>query len=301
MPICAMHPKIPILKDRIKKAYELLKHCQLCPRRCGVNRIQNELGYCGEGLIPNVASDNLHYGEEPPISGFQGSGTLFFAGCTMRCVYCQNYPISHMGHGHPVQIPQLADMMLHLQKRGAHNINLVTPTHFIPQIITALYIAYHNGLILPIVYNTSGFESVKVLRLLEGIVDIYLPDMKYANDKIARSLSNTPNYPEINQAAILEMYRQVGHLKRNKQGIAIKGLIIRHLMLPGEASGTKSVLQWIAENLNTETHISLMRQYFPTYKALDIPALNKKISHEIYMAAARYMQKLGFKNGWLQD
>jgi len=301
MSICPMHPKIPILKKRIKASYKLFSHCQLCPRNCGVNRIKNELGFCGEGGLPNVASDNLHYGEEPPISGVQGSGTIFFAGCTMRCVYCQNYPISHMGHGHPVSIPKLADIMIQLQNRGAHNINLVTPTHFIPQIILALYIAYRNGLNIPIVYNTSGYESVKALKLLDGIVDIYMPDMKYANEGIAIALSNAPNYPKINQEAVLEMFRQVGHLKFNKNGTAVKGLLIRHLILPEWASGTKFILEWIANHIDTETHISLMRQYFPAYKALKIKALNKRITDDMYTTAKQYMIKLGFKNGWLQD
>ncbi len=279
----------------------MMRSCQLCPRYCGVDRIHDRIGFCGEGLLPSVASDNLHYGEEPPISGVQGSGTIFLTGCTMRCVFCQNYPISHLGNGKPVLIPDLAEKMLILQNKGAHNINLVTPTHFMPQILTALYIAYKNGLTIPIVYNTSGYESLKALRLLEGIVDIYLPDMKYANAKVAKVYSQTENYPAVNQAAILEMFRQVGHLKLNENGIAVKGLIIRHLILPNWASGTKSVLDWILNNLGRETHISLMKQYFPVHQALEIPELNQRISDEMYQKAVQYMRKIDLVNGWTQD
>ncbi|MFC1569075.1 radical SAM protein [bacterium] len=301
MPIVPMHPKIPILKSRIKPAWNILRSCKLCPRHCGANRQKNEYGYCKEGIFPGVASDNLHYGEEPPISGVQGSGTIFFTGCTMRCVYCQNFPISHMGHGEHIHIPHLADKMLYLQNRGAHNINLVTPTHFIPQIITALYIAYKNGLTIPIVYNTSGYESIEVLQLLEGIVDIYLPDMKYWNDQIARTYSNVADYPKVNQAAILEMFRQVGYLQVDDNGIAVKGLIIRHLILPGWIPGTRSILHWIAENIGCDIHISLMDQYFPVHKAMMIPGLSQRISKKMYAAAKEHMQKLGFENGWWQE
>ena len=301
MSIYPMHPKIPLLKSRLKAAWQLLRSCRLCPRQCAVNRIHEEHGYCGEGLLPGVASDNLHYGEEPPISGVQGSGTIFFTGCTMRCVYCQNYPISHMGHGERIPIPSLAKKMLQLQSRGAHNINLVTPTHFIPQILTALYIAYKEGLTIPIVYNTSGYETVDALKLLDGIVDIYLPDMKYSDKIIAKKYSDVTNYPAINQAAVLEMFRQVGHLKQDSRGIAKKGLIIRHLILPGWIPGTKNVLQWIAGHIGTETYISLMNQYFPVYKATKIPALNQPISKAMFKSAQRSLLKLGFKNGWWQD
>ncbi|MFC1569074.1 radical SAM protein [bacterium] len=296
-----MHPKIPILKPLIKIAWKLLYSCTLCPRNCGINRLLDEQGYCGEGLLPSVASDNLHYNEEPPLSGIQGSGTIFFTGCTMRCVYCKNYSFSHIGHGKPLPIPQLAEIMLQLQNRGAHNIHLVTPTHFIPQIIIALYIAYKNGLTLPIVYNTSGFESVKVLKLLDGIVDIYLPDMKYANDQIAQAYSDVPNYTEIQQAAILEMFDQVGHLEVDAKGVATKGLMIRHLILPEWASGTKSILEWIAENLGPETYIHLMDQYVPVHKAMMIPALNHRISNDMVNAAKQYMLKLSLKNGYWQE
>ena len=301
MPFVTMHPKIPIIKSRIKPAWELLRKCQICPRHCGVNRIHNDMGYCSEGLMPSIASDNLHYGEEPPISGIQGSGTIFFTGCTMRCVYCQNYPISHLGNGEPVSIPELAEKMITLQKRGAHNINLVTPTHFMPQILIALFIAYKNGLNIPIVYNTSGYESVTALKLLDGIVDIYLPDMKYAHEKVAKNYSDVSNYPGINQNAILEMYRQVGHLTVNKTGIATRGLIIRHLILPKWASGTKFILNWIAENLGRETYVSLMTQYFPVHQATQIPALNEKIDENMAKIAKKYMVQLGLRNGWTQD
>jgi putative pyruvate formate lyase activating enzyme len=296
-----MHPKIPILKSRMKRAFSLLESCRVCPRKCGANRIRGETGFCGEAFLPRISSDNLHFGEEPPISGSCGSGTVFLTGCSLRCVFCQNYPISQLGHGNTISIPQLAKKMLRLERAGAHNINWVTPTHFIPQLMAALFLASKSGLNLPIVYNSSGYDSVESLELLDGIVDVYLPDMKYADEHHAKEFSDAPGYPEINRAAVLEMFRQTGHLRTDENGIAVRGLVIRHLILPGWASGTHEILTWIRDHLGRKTHISLMRQYFPTHKALGIEVLNQQISDSMYAAAKTWMEELGLENGWIQE
>jgi len=227
-----MHPKIPLIKSRLKEAYALLKSCQVCPRKCGVNRLKNETGFCGMGLHPVVSSDNLHHGEEPPISGFKGSGTIFLTGCNLGCIFCQNYPISQLGHGNQISIHQLAGMMLRLQQAGAHNINFVTPTHFAPQIMGALLIAYEKGLEIPTVYNCGGYESIKMLKLWDGIIDIYMPDMKYSDPTMSKKYSSAPDYPEVNKKAVKEMFHQTGDLKCDENGIATSGLLIRHLILP---------------------------------------------------------------------
>jgi putative pyruvate formate lyase activating enzyme len=221
------------LAERIEASYKLLESCRVCPRECGVNRLEdNKSGFCKSGLNPVISSVSPHHGEEPPLSGTRGSGTIFFTNCNLRCVYCQNYPISQMGNGAERTPGELACQMLYLQEQGCHNLNLVTPTHFMPQILRALGIARERGFTLPIVYNTSGYESLEALRLLDGIVDIYLPDMRYSDDTIALKYSIAPHYPEINRAAIKEMYRQVGNLVLDEMGIARQGLIIRHLILP---------------------------------------------------------------------
>lgn len=293
--------KIELLRARLKAAYSLLAPCRVCPRRCGANRLRGEAGLCGMGLSPEVASDNLHFGEEPPISGVHGSGTIFLAGCSLRCVFCQNYPISQMHHGNRVSLPILASMMLGLQDRGAHNINFVTPTHFAPQIMAALLVAYRNGLSVPVVYNCGGYESLEMLRLLDGIVDVYMPDMKYAESGPAGLYSDAPDYPEVNRSAILEMARQVGTLELDGQGIAVKGLLIRHLVLPAGGAGSESILRFIAERVSPETHISLMRQYFPAHKAFQASPLDRKITDVEYDAARRHLEQLGLEHGWIQE
>ncbi len=290
------------LRERIKLAYSMLRECRLCPRECGVDRLRGERGFCRAGAEPTVASWNVHPWEEPPISGTRGSGTIFFSGCTGRCIFCQNYPISQLGVGNTVSIRRLAEMMLELQDRGCHNINLVTPTHFVPQILAALSIAIERGLRLPLVYNTSGYERVETLRLLEGVVDIYLPDAKYADDETARWLSGFVRYVEANHAALKEMFRQVGdELILDGEGVARRGLIIRHLVLPNGLAGTQEVLNWIAENLSPRVHISLMDQYFPAYKAVGHPILGRKITAEEYEEALRAFEDAGLERGWMQE
>jgi len=290
------------LLKRIEAAYSLLESCRVCPRECGVNRLKNDkLGFCRSGLNPIVSSASPHHGEEPPISGTKGSGTIFFANCNLRCVYCQNYPISQMGNGAERTPGELACQMLSLQEQGCHNLNLVTPTHFMPQILKALGIARERGFTLPIVYNTSGYESVEALQLLEGIVDIYLPDMRYGDDTIARRYSTAIHYPEINQAAVKEMYRQVGNLSVDEQGIAKHGLIIRHLVLPNRLSGTEAVMKFLAEEISKDVSISLMSQYFPAYKAQGCKELSRRITAEEYDEACQIMLKYGLENGWMQE
>ena len=290
------------LKRRIERAYAMLSQCRLCPRECGVDRLRGERGFCQAGAEPIVASWNVHPWEEPPISGTHGSGTIFFSGCTGRCLFCQNYPISQLGVGNTVSVQQLAEMMLELQDRGCHNINLVTPTHFVPQILAALELAIEGGLRLPLVYNTSGYERVETLQLLDGVVDIYLPDAKYADDETARRLSGFVRYVEANRAALREMFRQVGdELVLDGEGIARRGLIVRHLVLPEGLAGTPEVLRWIAENLSPRVHVSLMDQYFPAHKAVGHPVLGRKITAEEYAEALRAFEEAGLTNGWMQE
>jgi putative pyruvate formate lyase activating enzyme len=290
------------LHKRIEAAYQLLENCRVCPRECGVNRLKNDkLGFCRSGLNPMVSSASPHHGEEPPLSGSKGSGTIFFANCNLRCVYCQNYPISQMGHGAELTPAELACRMLWLQEQGCHNLNLVTPTHFMPQLLKALGLAKERGFHLPIVYNTSGYESVETLELLDGIVDIYLPDMRYADDAVALKYSLAPQYPEINRAAVREMFRQVGNLALDEHGIAKRGLIIRHLVLPGGVSGTEKIMKFLAEEISKDFYISLMSQYFPAYKAHEIKELSRRITAEEYEEACGIMEKYELENGWIQN
>jgi len=290
------------LAQRIKRAYATLKHCTLCPRNCGVNRLAGTRGYCRAGAEPVVASWTAHPWEEPPISGSNGSGTIFFTHCTARCLFCQNYPISQLGVGRQVTVQRLAEMMLELQARGCHNINLVTPTHFVPQILAALSIAIEHGLRLPLVYNSSGYEAVETLRLLDGVVDIYLPDAKYADNVVAHRLSKFDGYVEANRTALREMYRQVGKEPLlNEDGLALRGMIIRHMILPEGLAGTREVLEWIAHELSPSIHISLMSQYFPAYKAVGDPILGRKISSKEYLEALAAFDALGLERGWRQE
>lgn len=289
------------LLTRVRESYHRLGSCDLCPHRCGVNRIKGEQGKCRSGFLPRIASANLHRGEEPPISGSKGSGTIFLSGCTLRCVFCQNFPISQQNNGETITTAELARRMVHLQKRGAHNINLVTPTHWLPQILAALWLAIPQGFSLPIVWNSSGYESVDALRLLDGIVSIYLPDMKYADDRQAEELSGAPGYGEINRAAIVEMYRQVGQLQVDDNGIAVRGLIIRHLVLPQGRAGSGETLPWIAEHLGQETHMALMSQYFPAWRAADMAGINRGLTLDEYDAATEALEGAGLDNGWVQE
>ncbi|MFC1650286.1 radical SAM protein [Candidatus Latescibacterota bacterium] len=283
--------------ESLKKHYY---NCKLCPHKCGVNRMNGDKGKCRSGFIPVVASSNLHFGEEPPISGIYGSGTIFFSGCSGKCIFCQNYPISQIGTGNEITEEQLAGMMLNLSNRGCNNINFVTPTHFLPSIVSALFIAATKGLEIPIVYNTSGYERPKIIKLLDGIIDIYLPDSKYSDDDVAREISGFTCYVENNRSSLIEMFNQVGNLQ-TKNDIALKGLIVRHLILPGNLSGTGEVLKFLSENISPDIYISLMDQFFPVYKSLKHKILSKRISPDEYNNAIDIFYENGLHNGWIQD
>ncbi len=289
------------LNERINAAYGLLEKCCLCPRECGANRLKNDkLGFCRSGLNPVISSVSPHHGEEPPLSGTKGSGTVFLTNCNLRCIYCQNYPISQLGNGTERTPGELACQMVWLQEQGCHNVNLVTPTHFMPQILKALWIARERGFNLPIVYNTSGYESLRALRILDGIVDIYLADMRYFNEPVSKRYSLALHYPEINRVAVKEMFRQVGNLILDEEGIAKRGLIIRHLVLPNGLSGTEGVMKFLSEEISREVFISLMAQYFPAFKANEITELSRRITAEEYEDACQIMEKHGLENGWVQ-
>lgn len=291
-----------VLKKAFTEAYGKLESCVLCPRQCRVNRLKGEKGFCRTGLKARVCSFMLHHGEEPPISGQKGSGTIFFAECNMACVYCQNYEFSQLGQGgRELSAEELAGLMLRLQQMQAHNINLVTPTHVMPQILEALLIAVPKGLSIPIVYNTGGYELSEVVKLLDGIVDIYLPDMRYADKGLALKYSGAPDYPKYNQEAVKEMHRQVGIAKINASGIIERGLIIRHLVLPDNISATARIMKFIAGELSADTYISLMSQYFPCYQADKFPEISRRISLEEYSQAQEAMQRCGLHNGWVQE
>jgi putative pyruvate formate lyase activating enzyme len=280
----------------------MLSSCSICPRQCRVNRLNNQTGYCKTGLRARVYSSMLHHGEEPPISGSRGSGTIFFSGCSMACVYCQNFEFSQsLKRGKEVSTGELCDIMLALQKEGAHNINLVTPTHVMPQILAAVEQAAATGLVIPLVYNTGGYELPQMIDLLDGIVDIYLPDMRYADETHAVELSSAPDYPRLNRSSVLQMHRQVGVAKINREGIIERGLIIRHLVLPHGASGTDQTMRFIADELSPDTYISLMSQYQPCYKAGDNPKVSRRISLQEYEAAHDAMNACGLYNGWVQE
>jgi putative pyruvate formate lyase activating enzyme len=289
------------LLKRVRHAYDRLHSCDLCPHQCGVDRIRGETGFCRAGLKPKIASANIHRGEEPPISGSRGSGTIFFSWCTLRCRFCQNFPISQMGNGEELTTSGLADRMLKLQKQGVHNINLVTPGHYLPQILTALWHAIPRGFRLPLVWNSSGYEKVDALALLDGLVDVYLPDMKYSEEEPAVRFSAAPGYRDTNRAAIREIFRQVGHLELDEEGIARCGLIIRHLVLPDRAAGSSATLRWIAETLGTETHIALMNQFFPAFEAGETAGINRKISDGEYAETVEALEEYGLENGWVQE
>lgn len=289
------------LRKRIKKAYKLLENCSLCPRRCSVNRRAGETGFCRAGEKLEVSSFHSHFGEEPPISGYRGSGTIFLAHCNLRCIFCQNYPISHLGNGNKISTQQLSQMMLSLQKRRCHNINLVTPTHFVPQILSGFLQAVERDLNIPLVYNSSGYESVETLKLLEGVVDIYMPDLKYGTREAGEKYSSAPDYFEIAKKAIKEMYRQVGDLRLDKEGVAQRGLLVRHLVLPNGQAGTRKVLAFLAEEISSHTYISIMSQYFPAYEAQEFKELNRRITRQEYQQVLDMAEQLGLETGWRQN
>jgi putative pyruvate formate lyase activating enzyme len=293
--------KSKILKNIAPKAFELLESCGICPRRCRVNRINGKTGYCKTGLKPKVCSYIAHHGEEPPISGTRGSGTIFFSDCNLGCVYCQNYEFSREGQGREVESEELARFMLELQDSGCHNINFVTPTHVMPQILKSLELALDAGLKIPLVYNTSGYELPEIIRLLEGIIDIYLPDMRYGRALEAEKYSHASDYPGCNRSSVKEMHRQAGVAKFDEEGIIKSGVIIRHLVLPGGLSGTEETMRFIAEEISAETYISLMSQYLPYYKAKEYPEISRRLKESEYLQAQEIMHGFGLYNGWIQE
>ena len=290
-----------LLEKRLPELKKLMSPCKLCPRECKVRRLDGEIGFCKIADKIKVAAWALHKGEEPPISGAKGSGTIFSSGCTLGCIFCQNFPFSQLGNGKEISTKELAETYLKLVNDGAHNINFVTPTHVLPILLEAWLEVEEQLRHIPIVYNTSGFESVEVIKLLDGIVDIYLPDIKYASNKPAQLLSKADNYVENNRASLKEMYRQVGQLKLNDQKLAESGMIIRHLVLPNNLSGSKDSFEWLKKELGTQIHISLMSQYFPTHLAQEYEIVNRKITVEEYITALNMIEELGFENVWAQD
>jgi len=280
------------LRARTEALRELASPCRLCPRECRVRRAQGERGSCRAGLVPWVSSFGPHFGEERVLVGRGGSGTIFLTGCNLHCVFCQNYEISQLYEGRKIDVEELAAWMLKLQKLGCHNINFVTPTHQAPQIVEALTIAREGSLRLPIVWNCGGYESVEALRLLSGIVDIYMPDFKYGDSQVAARYSDAPGYFEIAKEALREMHRQVGDLKI-EDGIARRGLLVRHLVLPGGLAGTEKVLKFIAEEISRDTYVNIMAQYYPTYKAWQYPELARRITPKEYSEALKIARNLG--------
>ena len=286
------------LSQRIKLLNELLKECRLCPRECRVNRLDGEVGYCGAGSELMVSSAFPHFGEESPLVGFHGSGTIFLTYCNLRCIFCQNYDISHLGKGEAITSSDLARAMLRLQEIGCHNINFVTPTHYAPQIVASLPEAIEKGLCLPIVYNCSGYESIEVLQLLEDVVDIYMPDVKYMDERFSKRFSNATDYPEVIRNVLKEMHRQVGDLVTNSLGIAERGLLIRHLVMPGGAASSEAVLKFIAEEISVHSYVNIMDQYRPEYRAHEHSEISRRITHKEYMEAVQIAKRFHLHRGF---
>jgi len=296
-----MKEKMNILKEKLSIFKSLLESCALCPRECRVNRLNHRTGFCKAKILPAVYSYAPHHGEEPPISGTRGSGTIFFSHCNMACEYCQNYKFSQQSNEREIAINDLSNIMINLQNIGCHNINLVSPTHYAAQIAEALMHAFEKGLSIPIVYNTGGYDSIDVIKLLDGIIDIYMPDMRYSDDNMAKKYSSAINYVRHNRASVIEMQKQVGDLKMDESGIAKKGLLIRCLILPNNISGTDKTLDFIANKISKNAYISLMSQYYPAYKAHAIKDINRRIAPAEYKKAVDKLHELGLDNGWVQE
>lgn len=279
---------------------EILEQCTICPHNCKINRKNGEVGRCKSKDTVKIALYSTHNFEEPCISGEKGSGTVFFSNCNLNCVFCQNYEISQEGKGTEITINRLVEIFLEQQEKGVENINLVTPTSYVPQIIEAIKIARTRGLKLPIVYNTNGYEKVETLKMLEGYIDIYLPDLKYSDNKLAKRLSKVDNYFEITTEALKEMYRQTGKAIFDDRGIMKKGMIVRHLVLPNHILNSRRVLKWINDNMN-DVYVSIMAQYFPTYKAKEIEDINRKLKKEEYEQIENYLYRLNLENGYIQE
>jgi len=276
----------------VERLKEFISPCRLCPRNCLAERSKGDVGYCRVTDKPMVSSFGPHFGEEPVLVGWGGSGTIFFTGCNLGCVFCQNYQISHLMEGDYITVEELSEIMLYLQKRGCHNINLVTPTHQVTQIFKAVEIAKTKGLNVPIVYNCGGYESVEVLREIRGLVDIYMPDIKTLSYEFSKKYLGVPDYPDVVREAVIEMFNQVGHLKVNEYGIAEKGVMIRHLVMPNWTNDSLEILNWIADNLGRETYVNVMDQYYPYYRACDFPEICRRITEEEYSVVYNYAKKL---------
>ena len=285
------------LKKRGKELWDMMASCTLCPRECGAERLEGERGFCEANSTLEIASYHPHFGEEAPLVGRGGSGTIFLSNCNLRCVFCINWEISQGGEGEEKSIDDMAAMMLHLQKIGCLNINVVTPTHYSAHIVLALDTAVKKGLKVPLVYNTCGWEKIEVLKILDGIVDIYLPDYKYSDSKMAEKYSSDADtYAEMTRDALLEMNRQVGVAKPASDGIMYRGLMIRHLVMPNNVSGTKDVVEWIAQKLPKDTYVNIMSQYRPMYKAFDYPDISRRLSSEEYRNAVMWAKEAGLTN-----
>lgn len=292
------------LEKRAGRLWRRLESCDICPRRCGVNRLEGETGFCNSRSRPIIASVCDHHGEEPVLSGSRGSGTIFFGNCNLRCVYCQNYQISQSPakqKTNETDCRELADNMLRLQELGCHNINLVSPSHFVPQIIKSLCLAVPAGLRLPLVYNTNAYDSPATLGELDGVIDIYLPDIKYASDDNAVKYSSAPAYVKYARQAVKEMYRQVGKLVLGDDGIAVRGLIVRHLVLPNNIAGSRESLAWLAKEISPNVTISLMAQYKPMHRAMEYPELSRGITAGEYTEAIDALEEFGLEEGWAQE
>lgn len=285
------------LVDKADKLNELLRECIICPNKCGIDRFKDNNGLCNSGIEIQVSSIGPHFGEEPPLVGIMGSGTIFLTNCNLSCVFCQNYDISHYGLGEKISVDDLAGAMISLQMRGCHNINFVTPTHFSPQIVEALIIAAERGLEVPLVYNCGGYESVETLKLLEGVFDIYMPDIKYSINENAEKYSGVDNYWETVKNAVTEMYRQVGDLKISHRGIAQRGLLLRHLVLPNELAGSKLVIDFIAEDISVNSYLNIMDQYRPAYQANHFEELNRPVTFKEYGEVVNYAKLQGLSRG----
>jgi len=285
------------LKERSEMAYEHLSYCDLCGHECGVDRLAGKLGVCQTFERARISSYGPHHGEEDPLRGWRGSGTIFFTSCNLHCQYCQNHAISQTDQGKQVESEELAGIMLELQRYGCHNINLVSPSHVVAPILGAIVIAVQAGLRIPIVYNTGGYDSITALKLLEGVIDIYMPDMKYANSRTALHYSKIRNYPQINQAAVQEMHQQVGDLKINQEGLAVRGLLVRHLVLPNNLAGSEQIVKFLADEISPNTYVNLMDQYRPAFKANQFPKLKRQITtteyrHAVHLANEAGLQRL---------
>ncbi len=285
------------LKNRAEKLWSMMESCELCPRMCGVNKLKGEKGFCQADSQLEISSYNPHFGEEKPLVGRGGSGTVFLSNCSLRCVFCINWHISQGGEGSPVTIDDFANMMLALQKMGCPNINFVTPTHYSPHILLAVDKAASKGLKVPLVYNTCGWERVEILKYLDGLIDIYLPDFKFSDGEMASKYSSgAETYPDVTKKALLEMHRQVGVAKPANNGLMYRGLMIRHLVMPNNVSGTRKIIDWIANNLPKDTYLNIMSQYSPAYKALNYPEISRRITREEYADAVTYAKASGLTN-----